>query len=127
MQEVKGAGWLIFACFMLFIAGIFNIIWGITALVKEEYLEPRLLFGNFNTWGVFWIIVGVVALVAAFAVLTKAQWARWFGIIMASIGAIGMFAVLQTYPVWSMVVIALDVLVIYGLAEYAGPESSVET
>ena len=123
MQEVKGAGWLIFACFMLFISGIFNIIWGITALVKEEYLESRLLFANFNAWGVFWIIIGVIALFAAFAVLTKAQWARWFGIILASISAIGMFAVLQVYPVWSMMVIALDVLVIYGLAEYAGPTS----
>jgi len=123
-MEERGSGWLMFASIMLVLAGIYNVIWGITALAKREFFEAQLLFANFTAWGIFWLIIGVIAVAAGFAVLNKSQWARWFGIIMASISAIGMFAVIKVYPFWSLAVIALDVLVIYGLAEYGGPESA---
>ena len=123
-MDQKGEGWLVFASIMLVLAGIYNFIWGITALVKDEYLINQFLFANLTFWGWFWLIIGIVAMVAGFAVLNKAPWARWFGIIMASISAIGMFTVIWAYPIWSIVIITLDVLVIYGLAEYGGRESA---
>lgn len=121
-MDNKGEGWLVFASIMLVLAGIYNVIWGITALAKKEFLEAQFLFANFTAWGIFWLIIGVIAVIAGFAVLNKSQWARWFGIIMASISAIGMFTVIWAYPIWSILIIALDVLVIYGLTEYGGRE-----
>jgi hypothetical protein len=61
-----------------------------------------------------------VTLCAAVAVLGRSQWARWFGITMASLSAIGQLLFVQAYPWWSLAVFALDVLVIYGLAVYGG-------
>jgi len=123
-MDQKGEGWLIFASIMLVLAGIYNFIWGITALVKDDYLVSQFLFANLTFWGWFWLIIGVIAVIAGFSVLNKSQWARWFGIIIASISAIGMFTVIWAYPIWSIVIITLDVLVIYGLAEYGGREAT---
>ena len=123
-MDQKGEGWLIFASIMLVLAGVYNFIWGITALVKDEYLVNQFLFANLTFWGWFWLIIGIVAMIAGFAVLNKAPWARWFGIIMASISAIGMFTVIWAYPIWSILIIAIDVMIIYGLAEYGGRESA---
>ena len=123
-MDNKGEGWLVFASIMLVLAGVYNFIWGITALVKDEYLINQFLFANLTFWGWFWLIIGIVAMIAGFAVLNKAPWARWFGIIMASISAIGMFTVIWAYPIWSILIITLDVLIIYGLAEYGGRESA---
>jgi len=122
-MDRKGEGWLVFASIMLVLAGIYNFIWGITALAKDEYLINQFLFANLTFWGWFWLIIGVIAVIAGFAVLNKSQWARWFGIIMASISAIGMFTVIWAYPIWSILIIVLDVMVIYGLTEYGSREA----
>ena len=55
---------------------------------------------------------------AGVAVLGKAQWARWFGIIFCALSILFYFMVIWAYPVWSVLVIAIDVLIIYGLTEY---------
>jgi hypothetical protein len=53
-------------------------------------------------------------------VFTGAQWARWFGIAIASLSAIEQLLFVQAYPWWSLAVFALDVLVVYALAVYGG-------
>ena len=118
----KGYGWIMFAAIMLIIAGISNFFWGITALAYSQYLINQVLFLNLSGWGWFWMIFGIIQVIAGFSVLNKASWARWFGIIMATVGAVLMFFVLWAFPVWSILVIALDVLVIYGLSAYGGKE-----
>jgi hypothetical protein len=120
MEEEKGYGWIVMASILLVVAGIFNILWGVAALAKSELLVSRLLFGNLTFWGVVWLILGIIEMCAGFAILAKAQWARWFGIIMAALSMIGAFFYMWAFPGWSILIIALDVLVIYGLAEYGG-------
>jgi hypothetical protein len=116
--EEKGSGWLTFASIMLVVAGIGNFIWGITAIARDELLINKLLFANLTFWGVIFIIVGVFLVAAGVAVLSEAQWARWFGIIFCALSIIFYFMVIWAHPVWSVLVIALDVLIIYGLANY---------
>jgi len=111
-----------FSSVMLFIAGAFNVIWGISALTKEEYFNDQFLFGNLTFWGWFWLIIGVITMVAAFSVLKKAQWARWFGIIIAGISVLGMFTALFAFTLWAAIIITFYVIVIYSLLEYGGPE-----
>jgi len=117
-MEEKGYGWLTFASIMLVVAGIGNFIWGVTALARDELLVNKLLFANLTFWGVVFIILGVFLVAAGVAVLSKAQWARVFGIIFCSLSIIFYFMVIWAHPVWSVLVIAIDVLIIYGLAEY---------
>lgn len=61
---------------------------------------------------------------SGFAILSKAQWARWFGIVFCSLSIIFYLMVIWAYPVWSVLVIAIDVLIIYGLAEYGESEAA---
>lgn len=119
----KGYGWIMFAAIMLMIAGLANFFWGITALAYSTYLVNQLLFTGLGTWGWLTIIFGIIQIIAGASVLNKSQWARWFGIITGALGVMIMFFVLWAHPVWSVVVIALDVLVIYGLAQYGGEEA----
>jgi hypothetical protein len=56
--------------------------------------------------------------------LSKSQWARWFGIVMASISALTAFFYIWAVPTWVLIIILLDVLVIYGLAEYGARDTA---
>ena len=120
----KGSGWLGFASIMLIVAGIGNFIWGITAVARDKLLVHQLLFGNLTFWGIIFMIVGVLLVVAGIAVLNKAPWARVFGIVFCSLSIIFYFMVIWAYPAWSILVIAIDVLIIYGLAEYGQQEAA---
>jgi hypothetical protein len=120
--EERGTGWLVFSAVVLGIAGTFSVVDGIVALGKSRFYTANAVyvFSDLRTWGWITLILGAVTVCAAIAVLGGAQWARWFGITMASLSAIGQLLFVQAYPWWSLAVFALDVLVIYGLAVYGG-------
>lgn len=122
--DERGAGWLVFAATVLGIAGIFNVIDGIMALSKSSFYVAgaRYIFSDLRTWGWIVLILGILQILAAFAILGRAQWARWFGIVIAALGAIGQFGFMQAYPFWSITIIAICIFVIYGLAAYGGRE-----
>jgi uncharacterized membrane protein (DUF2068 family) len=121
-DEEQGYGWLVFAASMLGIAGTFSVIDGIVALSKSKFYAANAVyvFSDLRTWGWITLIVGVVALVAAFGVLSRSQFARWFGIVAAGLNALSQFMFMQGYPLWSLAVFACDVLVVYALAVYGG-------
>jgi hypothetical protein len=118
------SGWLLFASIMLILAGVYNLIWGIAAVAKSSVFvdNVRLVFGNLNTWGWIYLILGILEICAGFGVLSRSQWARWFGIVMASLAAILAFFYIWAYPGWAILLITLDVLVVYGLAAYGARE-----
>jgi len=53
-------------------------------------------------------------------VFSGSGFARWFGILAASLSLIAHFGAIQSYPFWSLIVITLDILVIYALTVYGG-------
>jgi hypothetical protein len=118
----RGSGWITFSAVVLGVAGTFNVVDGIVALGKSRFYTANAVyvFSDLRTWGWITLIVGAVSICAAVAVLGRAQWARWFGIAVASLSAIGQLLFVQAYPWWSLAVFALDVLVVYGLAVYGG-------
>jgi hypothetical protein len=124
----KGSGWLVFAAVMLGTVGIFNAIDGIVALSKSKFyaVNAVYVFSDLRTWGWIVLALGVVEILAAFAILGRAQWARWFGIVAAALGAIGQFAFMQSYPFWSIAIFASCIFVIYGLAVYGGAPKRVK-
>lgn len=122
--EVTGwTGWVFFAGFMMILLGIFQAIAGLTALINNQWLvvtEKNLLVFNFTTWGWIHLIIGIVVLVAGFSVMHGSMWARIVGILIATVSAIANLAYMNTYPIWSIVMIVIDVLVIYALTVHAG-------
>jgi hypothetical protein len=128
-ETEKGFGWLFFAGTMLGLAGLFSTIDGIVAISKSSFYvnDARYVFSDLRTWGWIVLAVGVVQILASFAVLGRAQWARWFGIVVGSLGALAQFMFMQSYPFWSLTVLVGCVLAVYGLAVYGGRPRSRET
>lgn len=68
-----------------------------------------------GAWGRTELIVGAVVFAAGVCVLLGMMWARIVGVILATLSAIGNFLVLPYYPVWSVILIAVDVFIIWSL------------
>src|SRR5262245_43060068 len=118
----RGEGWLVFSGSMLGIAGTMGLICGFAAIAGSSFYVnvSRYVFGDLKAWGWIVTLVAAVTLCAAFGVVNRSQWARWFGVGIASLQAIAQLLFIQAYPWWSLVVFTLDVLVIYGLSAYGG-------
>lgn len=116
--EPPGSGWRAFAGTLILLGGIFNLLDGVVALTYKSYLANHLLWSNFTTWG--WILVafGILEVLAGLSIFGGATWAAAFGIVLAALNAVGQLAFLRSYPVWSVIIIAVDLMVIYGLTAY---------
>lgn len=122
----RGSGLLGFSAVVLTIGGIFALIEGLTAVYKSSFFTANavFVFSDLRTWG--WIIfgLGVAGVISGLAVLSGSEWARWLGVTVAGVSALGQLLFAQAYPVWSLMIMAVDFLVIYGLVAYAGRQSA---
>jgi hypothetical protein len=122
----KGEGWLFFAFVVLVIVGFFNVVLGLTMVAGDNiYVTARdsgtVVIGSVDGWGWVIFILGILEVIAGFGVLARSQAARWFGIVMATLAALGHLPVLfGPKPVYSFLVVIMSILVIYGLAQYGG-------
>ena len=115
------AGMTTFAAVMLIIAGAFNAIQGLVALFENEvYVAGREYIFAFDltAWGWTHLIVGAVVAVAGFAVLSGQVWGRSVGVGIAVLSMLANFLFIPYYPVWSLLIIALNVFVIWALIAY---------
>lgn len=118
-REVTGwVGWIYFAGFMMFIAGIFQMIAGLTALLDKTYYavgEKSLVVFNFATWGWIHLLLGLVVLLAGMAVLSGHFWGRVVAVFLAMFAIVVNFAFVAAYPIWSIIAIVVNALIIYAL------------
>ena len=121
-DDIKGAGWVMFAGVMIFIVATLNVIWGIAAIDNANFFleDQRFIISDLNTWGWIILIVGILQFIAAFSIWAGGGFGRWIGVLTAGIGAIGALLSIPGYPFWSLAIFAIDVLVIYGLLAYGG-------
>ncbi|WP_291410396.1 hypothetical protein [Actinophytocola sp.] len=111
-------GWIWFAAVMMVLVGTFNAIYGLVALFEDTYFTATsqgLLVFDLTQWGWIHLIVGAAAVIAGFALLIGATWARVLAVVLAVLNAIAQLAFMSAYPAWSLIVIALDVLVIWAV------------
>ncbi len=112
-------GAIMFAGIMMAMSGIFSAISGLFALVKDDFyvaLPNYIVEIDPTTWGYIHLGLGILVAFAGFAVISGATWARVIGIILAVVSAIANFGFIPYYPIWSIIVIAIDVIVIWALA-----------
>jgi len=118
----KGAGWVLFATLMFVIAACLNIVWGIAAISNSHFFvgNAHYILSDLNTWG--WIAIGFGALeaLAALSIWRGGRFGRWFGIVVAGFAVVAAMMSISAYPFWSLTLVALYVLVLYGLAAYGG-------
>ncbi|WP_067460258.1 DUF7144 family membrane protein [Actinomadura macra] len=114
----RTSGWLTFAGTLALVVGAFNVIDGLVALFNDDYYlvgANQILVFDFDTWGWIWLGVGIVQIAVGAGILAGQMWARVVGVILAVAAAIGHLAFLQAFPMWSVLTIALCVLLIYAL------------
>jgi hypothetical protein len=118
-EPTAWVGFVVFGGIMMLMMGSFQIIEGLVAIFRDDYyLVTRsglVLTLDYTAWGWTHLIIGLIAVGAAFGVLMGQMWGRVIGIIIAVISAIANIAFLSAYPIWSTIIIATDVLVIYAL------------
>jgi hypothetical protein len=118
----QGIGWVTFAAIMLAFAGIWNCIAGIAAISSARVYtaDAHFVFSNLSTWGWIVLILGILQIVASLALFAGSEFARWFGIVVAGLNAIGQLLFVPAYPWWAIAMFTLDILIIYALAVYGG-------
>jgi hypothetical protein len=116
------AGMALFGGIMMVMVGGFQIMQGVVALLRDEYYlvtrNDLLITLDYTAWGWTHLLLGVVAVLTGFGVMLGQTWARVLGILIAVVSALVNIAFLSAYPIWSTIVIAIDVLVIYALAAH---------
>jgi hypothetical protein len=118
--EPSGAviGWTVFAAVMLMISGIANLLEGIAQLVRGSYFVtlPNYAYNiSVHSWGWFHLIAGIVVFLAGAALLADKTWARVIGVAFAAASLFMNLVYLPYFPVWSIVIIAVDAFVIWAL------------
>ena len=121
-RSYHGAGWVLFAAIMFATGAALSFIWGIAAVSNSHFFVAgaSYILSDLNTWG--WIAIGFGALeaLAALSVWRGGQFGRWFGIAVACLGVLAAMLSIPAYPFWSLTLVAIDVLIVYGLAAYGG-------
>jgi hypothetical protein len=121
---MRGVGRAAFVAILLLIAGTLNVIYGIAAVGDANFWvnENHYVLANLHTWGWITIVLGVIEVLAGFSLFAGGAFGRVFGIVAASLGAIGaLLAVGGAYPFWSLGVFAICVICIHGLVVYGEP------
>lgn len=113
------SGWILFAGLLMALIGAFNALQGLAAIFSEGYFvvtEDELLVFDFTAWGWITLIWGIVLVAGGLGLVTGREWARWTGIAVVGLNAVGQAAFLAAFPFWSVLVISLCVVVLFALA-----------
>ena len=123
--EGQGYGLVVFAAILLAVIGCFNLIYGIAAIVNSHVFvgNAHYVFANLRTWGWITLILGVLQLLAAAGVMAGNQLARWFAVAVLGLNAIDQMFFLPAYPFWSLTIIAMDIVALWGLCAYGSREN----
>jgi len=120
MARSSWAGWIGFAGWLMIIIGALDFFQGLIAIIRNQYyvLTPnQIIVFDLTTWGWITLIWGVVLVFAGLGLLSRSGWARWFAIVVGSLGffvQLGFVGSAQ-YPLWALTVLALTVVVLYAL------------
>ncbi|CAM3420722.1 hypothetical protein OCAE111667_09105 [Occultella aeris] len=114
-------GFTVFAGTVMIIVGVLHAIQGLVALFNDTFYvvgQEYVFQFDVTTWGWTHLLLGILVGFAGFFIFRGAVWARTIGVIVAALSVIVNFAWLPYYPVWSLIIIALDVFVIWALTAH---------
>ncbi|MFB6890996.1 hypothetical protein ACFCX4_16990 [Kitasatospora sp. NPDC056327] len=120
-----GSGLTTFAGVLLVLVGSLNALDGISAIAGSHVFigDAHFVFGDLLAWGWVMLALAVAQLAAAYGVLAlRTQWARWAGVVVLVLNAFAQMAFVPSYPLWSLAIIAIDVVAIYGLTVHGTPD-----
>jgi uncharacterized membrane protein len=117
-------GWVVFAGIMMVLLGTFHAIQGLVALFQDDYYlvgkNGLTLHLDYTAWGWIHLFAGIIVFVAGLCVFVGQVWARTIGVLVALLSAIINVGFLAAYPIWSTMMVVLDVLIIWALVVHGG-------
>ena len=124
-RQGEGYWMIVFAVALLVTVGFFNLIDGIAAIANSHVFiaNAHYVVGDLRAWGWVVLILGVLQLIAAIAILAGSQAARWFAVVVIGLNAIGQMLFIPAYPFWSLLIIAVDIVALWGLCAYGSREN----
>jgi hypothetical protein len=127
-REGEGRGLIVFASVLLMVVGFFNLIDGIAAIADSHFFiaNAHYVIGDLRAWGWTVLLLGALQILAAFGVLVGNQWARWTAVALIGLNTIAQMMFLPSYPFWSLTIIAIDIVALWGLCAYGSRENVPE-
>jgi hypothetical protein len=123
----RGEGYwmIVFAATLLGVAGVFNVIDGIAAIANSHIFiaNAHYVIGDLRARGWVALILGALQVLASIGVLAGNQAARWFGVAVIGLNAIAQMFFIPAYPFWSLMIVAVDVVALWGLCAYGSREN----
>jgi hypothetical protein len=124
MSETRSSaavGLTVFAGTIMVMIGALHAIQGLVALLNDTFYvvgDEYVFSFDVTTWGWTHLLLGILVVFAGVFVFRGAVWARTIGVIVAVLSALVNFAWLPYYPVWGVIIIALDIFVIWALTAH---------
>src|SRR5689334_17892133 len=124
-RQGEGYWMIVFAVALLVTVGFFNLIDGIAAIANSHVFvaNAHYVIGDLRAWGWTALIMSILQLVAGLGVLAGNQVARWAGVGLLALNLIAQMFFLPAYPFWSLTIIAVDVVALWGLCVYGSREN----
>ncbi len=118
-EQTGWVGWIAFAGTMMALLGTFHVIQGLVAILNDEYFlvtkSGLLVTADYTAWGWTHVVIGAILVAAGFGLFAGRMWARIVGVLVAMLSAVVNLAFLAATPIWSALMILLDVLVIWAI------------
>ena len=120
MATSRWSGWIGFAGWLMVVIGTLDFFEGLIAVIRGKYyvLTPeQIVVFDVRTWGWIMLFWGIIVALAGFGLLSGAEWARWFTIVVVTLNIVGQlgFAGSAQYPLWALTVVALSIVVLFAL------------
>ncbi|KIQ61935.1 membrane protein [Kitasatospora griseola] len=112
---------VLFAGVLMLVTGLLELFRGIMAVARDDIFvtTPNYVFKfDLTSWGWIHVVVGALVALTGLFVIRGLAWARIAGVVIASVSVVDSFLAIPYYPLWSVVVIALDVFIIWALCAY---------
>jgi hypothetical protein len=122
----RPSGWAAFAGVILFIAGWLNFFYGLAGVLNDEVVTVQgrgVVIWDFTAWGWIHLVIGVIMILAAGGLFSGQAWARGVAVVFATLNAIAQIGLITAFPLFSILLVVLDVLVIYHLTVGWEPEA----
>ncbi|WP_235734561.1 DUF7144 family membrane protein [Nocardioides alcanivorans] len=118
-NQTGWVGWIVFAGMLLVLLGVFHAVQGLVALFRDEVFlvgqNGLVVNADYTVWGWVHLLGGILAVLVGVGVLAGRLWAQMVAVCLAFVSAIVNLGFLPAFPIWSVLMITLDVLVMWAL------------
>jgi hypothetical protein len=128
-DDVGVNGWQAFAGIILFLSGVFGFLYGLAAVLNDDVVTvgggAGVTVWSFTAWGWIHMVVGVLMAATSIGLFMMKGWARFFAIVFCMLNVLIQFGTISAFPLWSLLIIALDTVIIYQLTANWASDAAV--